>query len=113
MTEYSSELEKIKSDLSKLKIFLILLTVFTFIFFFGFYMEYTHWVEQNLGSIQLLLIFGILHYSGIAIFIWFIWTKYPVENKKKKSDTIMIIFLGIIGLWLWMPNEKELKKLAK
>ena len=105
-------MEKIKSDISKLKVFLILLTTFTLTFFFGFFMDFTPWINENLSYNQSLMIFGLIHYLGIAIFVWFIWKKYPSEDKKKTNDIVMILFTGIIGMWLWLPNEKELNKLG-
>ena len=113
MTELNSDLKKIKSDISKLKIFLILLTVFTLTFFFGYFMDFIPWIGNKLSYYESLLIFGLTHYLGIAIFVWYIWKKYPTDNKKKTSDTVMIIFVGIIGMWLWLPNEKELNKLTE
>jgi len=109
--ERYAKLKKIKSDISKLKIFLILHTIITLTFFFGLSMNLIPWIEQNLSYNESLIIFGLMNYLGIAIFLWYIWKKYPGDKKKKTNDSLMIVFVGIIGMWLWLPNEKELNKL--
>jgi len=44
------------------------------------------------------------------IFCWFIWKKYPDTKSSKRDSILMILFLGIIGMWLWLPSERELYK---
>ena len=66
---------------------------------------------QYLSHNILLMFYAFMHYLGIVIFLWYIWTRYPADKKKKTNDSLMIVFVGIIGMWLWLPNEKELNKL--
>lgn len=54
---------------------------------------------------------SILVYLTAFIFIWFIWTKYPGKRKQKINFTLSILILNIIGMWVWLPNKRELNKL--
>ncbi|NRA12795.1 MAG: hypothetical protein HRT57_12630 [Crocinitomicaceae bacterium] len=54
----------------------------------------------------------------VAIFqfataVLFIWKKMPGEKKLKSNSTFLIVILGIIGMWLWLPNKEELGKLEE
>ena len=51
----------------------------------------------------------IFHYLIVGIFISFIWKKLPSDKKSNTNNTLMILFLGIIGMWIWIPNKNELK----
>ncbi|MDP2058443.1 MAG: hypothetical protein Q8J97_01805 [Flavobacteriaceae bacterium] len=56
---------------------------------------------------------AITHLIVTGVFIWFIWKKLPRGNKNKIDNTLMILFLGLIGMWLWLPNKNEIKKQNK
>ncbi len=55
----------------------------------------------------------MIHLIYIGFILWYIWSRYPIEKKEKWDNTWKIIFLGIIGLWLWFPNNEEKQKLIK
>jgi type IV secretory pathway component VirB8 len=104
-----SDIQKLRSSLKKLKILLIILTIIELA---NTVLMFTHdvlWFKfYNLQWV----IFGI-HYIIAVIFIWFIWKKMPLEKKSKSNNTFLIFFFGIIGMWLWMPNKKEVDKLIQ
>ena len=83
---------------------------------------------------KLLKIFTILHFSYILIvvylnqynsefsviipivnsvfylvFILFIWFKMPMSRYDKITETILIVLFGVFALWMWVPNQNELK----
>ncbi|OAD92310.1 hypothetical protein A7A78_08715 [Aequorivita soesokkakensis] len=100
---------KLRSDLKKLKFLLIGLTIIELANILLMFTRDVLWFKfYNLQWV----IFGI-HYSIAAIFIWFIWKKMPLEKKSKSNNTFLILFFGIIGMWLWMPNKKEVNKLIQ
>jgi len=37
--------------------------------------------------------------------------KTPNPKSKKTNATFLVLFLGIIGLWLWLPNKQEFKQM--
>jgi len=94
--------------LKKLKIFLIVLTLieigFILLLFFNTDELISYIFKNNLDQV-----FGLFHWLSVAIFIWFIWVKMPKDKKSNINNTLMIVFLGIIGLWLWFPNKKEIE----
>lgn len=56
-------------------------------------------------------IFGLFNYTIYGVFLWIIWKKFPYSKKKKRDLTWLIVFLGVLGLWLWFPNEEEIEKM--
>lgn len=36
-----------------------------------------------------------------------------VTREKRKEDVKMLFFLGIVGLWLWLPTQSEIAKWEK
>lgn len=105
-------LEKLKTELHRLKIFLIAITIpLGGLFLWVFFGDFGPFIIKHYHKIWGIAAF--INYAGIAIFIWYIWKRYPVENSKKRKDILMIICLGIIGVWIWMPNKKEIGKLIE
>jgi hypothetical protein len=37
----------------------------------------------------------------------------PIREKTKTNNTFMMLLLGIIGMWLWIPNKREINKLPE
>jgi len=74
-------------------------------FFFEVWMKWDY--EYNV-----ILFFGILHALVTGTFIWYIWKKLPCKKKTKINDTLMVFFLGVIGMWIWLPSNNEIKKLV-
>lgn len=62
------------------------------------------------------LIFWILRaafFGGRLFILWYVWKRYPVGRKEKWDNTWKIVFLGIIGMWLWYPSKREREVLGK
>ncbi len=57
------------------------------------------------------LILGGVHLFFVGFFVFYIWRFMPYNRKEKINNSLMILFLGVIGMWLWIPNKKELSKL--
>jgi hypothetical protein len=111
MTESQSDTKNLKSDLKKLRILLIILTFIQVGYMIITFTNSILWNKLDNEFKAIWLIFGLnLIVSGI--FIWYNWTKLPIEKKTKTNNTFMILFLGIIGMWLWIPNKSELEKLT-
>lgn len=58
-------------------------------------------------------------YDAITLFYWIIlalflivnWTQKPFGRKGKLGNTLLLILLGFIGMWLWLPDKKEQSKI--
>lgn len=53
-----------------------------------------------------------LYLWTLAIVLLFTWKVFPWSQNKRVSSTLMILFLNLIGLWLWLPSKKEIEKMA-
>lgn len=97
--------------LKELRIIKISLQLFTILFII--YLMSTIFLVSINGFLLMdsLNIASYIHMGYLFVMITYIWTRYPIDRKKKWDNTWKIIFLGIIGLWLWYPNSKERKKL--
>ena len=112
MTELKSDSEKLKSDLKKLRILLIILTLIQVGYLIIVFTDTKLWTKLDFDYKANWMIWGMnLFVAGI--FIWYNWKKMPIERNTKTNNTFMILFLGIIGMWLWMPSKKEMNKLIK
>lgn len=110
MAELQSIKENFKSDLKKLRILLIILTIIQIGYLIIIFTDSKLWIKLDFDYKANWVIFGLtLIVTGI--FIWFNWTRMPIGNKTKTNNTFMILFLGIIGMWLWIPNKREIDKL--
>lgn len=76
------------------------------------FVDSTLWVKLDFEYKTNWLIGG-LNLIVAGIFIWFNWAKMPLEKKTKTDNTLLILFLGIIGMWLWIPNKRDMDKLTK
>lgn len=124
MIELQSDTENLKSDLKKIRILVITLTLIEFAYFVLIFGGGTLWfnnTQKNSNSITVWIlsliasgfIIWLLHLLVTGIIIWYNWKKMPILRKKKIDNTLMILFLGIIGMWFWIPNKKELNKLTE
>lgn len=112
MTELQSDPKIFKSDIKKLRILLIILTLIQIGYIIIIFADSKLWIKLVFDYKANWLIGGLnLIVSGI--FIWFNWKKMPIEKKAKRDNTLMILFLGIIGMWLWIPNKSEINKLSE
>ena len=64
------------------------------------------WFLNNQSFKNLFHFSVLMHYFLLFIILRFIWKKSNIEKKKKWDKTWMIIFLGVLGMWLWIVNEK-------
>jgi hypothetical protein len=112
MAEFKVTKEKFKSDLVKLQNLLIVLTVIQVIYLSIMFTDTKLWVKLNFDYKAGWLIL-ILNLIITGIFIWFNWTKMPIEKKTKTNNTFLILFLGIIGMWLWIPSKPEINRLIE
>jgi len=124
LTEPKIDPEKFKSEIKKIRISLITLTfieVIYFVLIFGGGVilinnneKYSHniliWILSFISSG---FIIWILHFIVMTIIIWYNWKKMPIIRKKKIDNTLMILFLGILGMWFWLPNKMEFNKLIE
>ncbi|UTW64776.1 hypothetical protein KFE94_08740 [bacterium SCSIO 12643] len=100
-----------KLEINRLKNILIILTIVEIGYFI---LSFTHekLIYQMYSNSLDLWIIGLTHYSFTGYLIWYNWKKLPLGKKKKVSNTLMIFLLGIIGMWLWLPNQKEIDDLS-
>lgn len=104
--------ERIKSDVKKLRFSLSLLTILILIYLLSWFTIEYHGIHP-LILIGLLSVLSIIHLILYIIFIYYVSIKYPTDQKSRMNNTLMIIFLGIIGMWLWLPSEKEIDRLSE
>jgi hypothetical protein len=110
-------MEKLERDIQVFKVLLIILTIFQItVLIMGFF------ESQLLLNLErdyyLTTILGFYALTLTGVFIWYNWNKLPIERKKKVSNTWMLSILGImgfgvIGLWIWLPNKREIKKFSQ
>ncbi|MFL1013695.1 hypothetical protein [Flavisericum labens] len=104
--------ENFKSDLKKLRILLIILTLIQIGYMIIIFADTKLWIKLDFDYKANWLIWG-LNFIVAGIFLWFNWTRMPIKKATKTNNTFMILFLGIIGMWLWIPNKSEINKLTE
>lgn len=104
--------EKLKSEIRRMKLLLIVLTIAQIAYMIAAYSSFKFWMKLD-DEYHVNIALFIFQLGTIAFFIWYVWKKFPGERKQKTNHTLMIVFLGIIGMWLWLPNKRELEKLKK
>lgn len=100
----------LKGDIAKLRILLILLTITQLGYLVVMFIDTKLWLKIDEAYYANWIVWGF-HYSAVGFVVWFIWKRMPIEKKTKINQTLMILILGIIGMWLWLPNERELNQL--
>ena len=103
---------KFKSDLKKMRFLLIILTLIQVGYIIIIFIDSKLWIKLDLEYKANWLILG-LNFIVTRVFLWFNWTRMPIENKMKTNNTFLILFLGIIGMWLWIPNKNEFCELTE
>lgn len=111
MTELQAIKENFKSDLKKLRILLVTLTIIQIGYMIIVFADSKLWIKLDFDY-KAILLFWALNLVVAGIFLWFNWTRMPIRKKTKINNTFMILFLGIIGMWLWIPNKREINKLT-
>ncbi|MDP2175732.1 MAG: hypothetical protein Q8K70_07455 [Bacteroidota bacterium] len=103
--------DKFKQQLKILKVILIVLIGIKIInllisyVFLGFYISIEHHKIINM------FVWGF-HYAVVVVFLWFNWKKMPLTKKVKIKYTFAFLLIGVIGMWLWLPNKNELKHMV-
>jgi len=124
MVQKKLDTQKLRQGLKRIRISLIVLTIVEFLYFTTIFSKGILWVENNsqdAGEITIWIlsfiasgfIIWIFHLTVLSTIIWYNWKKMPINRKKKKDNTLMVFFLGIIGMWLWVPDKKELRELVQ
>ncbi len=104
--------EKFKSDLKKLRVLLILLTSIVAVYLIIIFADF-RWSTNPDFAFKAQWYIWIFHNLILALFIWFNWKRMPIDKKHKTNNTFMLLFLGVIGMWLWLPNKGEVNKLVE
>ncbi len=94
------------SEIGKLRLALIILTIIQIGYYILMFISSEIYIKinfDNYGNLGL----GLLNFSVAGVCLWYNWKKLPLEKKKKMDNTWMILFLGVIGMWLWIPNKQE------
>ena len=104
--------EKLISDVKKMRILAILLTVLQ-VSMIVISLAFTNfWIKFAIDNYGNLYVLGIDLIISM-IFVWFTWKKMPFERKVKTNNSFLIFFFGFVGLWLCTPNQRELHKLIE
>ena len=75
----------------------------------GVHFIFDLWFMNNPNYKYTLLFTIILHYFLVAIILRNIWTDNTIHKNKKTNNTLMILFLGIVGMWFWFHNTIKQK----
>lgn len=49
----------------------------------------------------------------LILFLVVNWTQDPFGRKGKISNSFLLVWLGFIGMWLWLPNKKKQQQLIR
>lgn len=105
-------LKNLASDVKKLRVLLILLTIVQVVYLLVYF--YAIDLVTSLNKAYCLnWMVNVYTLFVMAIFLWYNWKKLPIERKKKREKTLMIVFLGILGMWLWLPNKRERERMIE
>ena len=105
-------LKNLASDVKKLRVLLILLTIVQVVYLLVYF--YAIDLVTSLNKAYCLnWMVNVYTLFVMAIFLWYNWKKLPIERKKKREKTLMIVFLGIVGMWLWLPNKRERERMIE
>ncbi|GGF69520.1 hypothetical protein SAMN05444281_1041 [Wenyingzhuangia marina] len=104
--------KQILQDFKRLKILLIIATIIQISYLVILITTHDFFETIN-NEYSIDKIISIISYTIIAILLWYEWKIIISEKKEKISNTFMLLFLGIIGMWLWYPNKRELDKIAE
>ncbi len=98
--------DKLRKDLRLIRIAIILISLLEIGFFFILPVYDRALIDRLIINYHLNLAVIAIHGIVAGICIWYNWKKLPLPKKKKKDNTYMILFLGLIGMWLWLPNKR-------
>lgn len=101
-----------ESDVKTLRRLLIFQTVL-FIAFVVFLFTGSELKLKLLQDYNLHVWFLIIYYIIILVFLWYLWTKFPFPNVVKINHTLSSLLLGVFGLWLWLPNPRQVQQMSE
>jgi|SRR5690625_156290 len=104
-------MNKLQSYLKTIRVVLIFLTVFELIYL-GVTLSDKQLRLKLDDNFQALWVILIFHIVMLSIILWLNWTKFPINKKMKMSNTYLVVFLGILGMWLWMPSSNDIDNLS-
>lgn len=110
MTEKHLKEQVNETEIAKLRLLLMVLTVIQLTCVILSY-SISELFTKLMLNFHLDWILVALNYIVAGIFLWYNWKKLPITKKKKIDSTWMILLLGIIGMWFWIPNKAEIKKM--
>ena len=96
---------KLRSRLSMLTVLLILYTILYVGFILG-KLFLNEPLTKLIGNIDIYKIAFFMNLGIVALFITFIWKYMPDSKKEKTNYSFMILFLGIIGMWIWTSHAR-------
>lgn len=105
-------MNRLKSQLLTVRFLLIPLTVFEIVYF-GIALSASE-LRKSLDA-DYYTMWWILGYHLImwVVILWLNWTKFPIPQKLKLNNSILVTFLGILGMWLWMPSSDDIDGLSR
>jgi len=112
MNTVDRRVAQFQSDIKTLRRLLIFQTVLFFAFV-GLLLVGSELKVNLQQDYNLLFWFLLIYYLLILVFLWYLWTKFPSPRSVKINDTLMIIFLGVLGLWLWLPNQRQVDQMSE
>ena len=124
MSQETINPNKLKSDIRKFRISLRILTIFQILHLLTVIGSFVFIVKHSLTDAGIIFLWIFLIVAG-AFILWIFQVIFtivvmryerkniPITQKKKNDNLAMIMFTGIIGLWLWLPNKKEIEQIIK
>ncbi|HLS29887.1 MAG TPA: hypothetical protein VK021_03450 [Flavobacteriaceae bacterium] len=103
-------MKKLQTYLKTLRLVLIPLTVIELVYLGVVLSDKKLWAK--LDEFNTLWVIIIYHSIILMIILWLNWTKLPIKRKMKINNTYMVVFLGILGMWLWMPSSDDIDGLS-
>ena len=91
------------NQLLLLLIFNTILHVVVLVYFFANIRTIDSFKDRHL----FLDIVPVFHLALIILFIWFIWRRTNFEKRKKNRGTHLVIWLGFLGMWIWLIDVKK------
>lgn len=105
-------MNRLQSTLLTIRILLIPLTVFEIIYF-GIALsagQFRKSLDADYHAFWIILIYHLVMWGMI---LYINWTKFPIPKKMKINNSLLITFMGILGMWLWMPSSDDIDGLSK
>ena len=107
-----SDKEYLKSAINKFRILFIALTIIQLSYLVVKLFAAKLWLKIDEDYNVKLIVQG-LHYVTVGAVVWFIWMRMPIQKNAKINQTFMILFLGVIGMWLWLPNKRKMNQVLR